>query len=394
MSEIQQPEIIAKSEMVEGPKSMEVTEKYLRLTPEGRAKINYVDGLLNTLIDTPNIELKKDIIKHIEQIESPNYEEYGELGIFPELKGVGPFTKISIFTNGEIMITSKTDNKYIVDPDTKLVVRIMSSQQKDTLEGMKNRDTNIDSKNRILTVADKYSVLIQNFENGKEVGRLTGHNGCIRSLCDLSDGKIVSVSDDKTIRIWDPETCKEVKIIQTDTWVNTLNILPDDRIVTSNRDSINIWDPKSGDEIIKIPNKRNIDGTNEDIVNILPNGNIITNDDNRDVLRIIDSNTGEEIQKIVEPRIVSIHTPVIRGSMVLLGDYIITGSDSGLFRIRNSKTGEEIKNIKMPFGNSNNLDFSLLPDGRIIYIYSGHPPHIIGDPNIDYEKFSKLAYNK
>ena len=70
----------------------------------------------------------------------------------------------------------------------------------------------------------------------------------MRCLQALPDGRIVSGSDDKTLRIWSRDEAgiwqSEELVGHTD-WVRCLQVLPDGRIVSGSDDqTIKIWDSK------------------------------------------------------------------------------------------------------------------------------------------------------
>ena len=74
---------------------------------------------------------------------------------------------------------------------------------------------------------------------------LEGHTGWVSCLQVLPDGRIVSGSDDRTIRIWsrgaDGEWQNEVLRGHAG-WIRCLQVLPDGRIVSGNRDgTLCIW---------------------------------------------------------------------------------------------------------------------------------------------------------
>ena len=75
---------------------------------------------------------------------------------------------------------------------------------------------------------------------------LKGHTSYVNSVSFSPDGKrIVSGSDDNTIRIWDATTGKELEILEGHTdWVNSVSFSPDGKRIVSGSDdkTIRIWD--------------------------------------------------------------------------------------------------------------------------------------------------------
>jgi len=78
---------------------------------------------------------------------------------------------------------------------------------------------------------------------------LNGHLAKVRKVQFLSDGKtLLSGSDDKTIRIWDTRSGKQLHVIETPSSVTSMEVLrPAERIVVSagSDDLIRFWDIKT-----------------------------------------------------------------------------------------------------------------------------------------------------
>jgi WD40 repeat protein len=384
MSEISNsPEIISKSEMVEGPKSTEVTEKYLRLNPEGRAKINYIDGLLDVFTDTPDIKLKNGIVKHIENIENPKCENYEELLKITPSEG-SHVISLSILPDGKTVLGSNTGT-----------IRILNSN------------------------------------TGFEEKKLEGHGGAVNSLSVFPDGRIVSGSTDNSIRVWNPDTGNQEDIFNK-FGINILKLdtLSNDRIVYSTGDkAIYILNLNTPMEKIELKGHTDIVYA----LSMLVDGRIVTGGSKDETIRIWNPNNGKEDKKGV------IYSRGVRSLLTLPNGRIVTGSKIGLIEVFNSNSGSREKmllpiggeptveqsteclsifpNGKIVFGEQSgllriwNLDGNLeeknlegherlidavftLPDGRIFSASGDQTIRIWGDPNIDYKKFYDLAFPK
>jgi WD40 repeat protein len=109
----------------------------------------------------------------------------------------------------------------------------------------------------------------------QEFNRLEGHNDTVRSVSFNSDSSLVaSGSYDKTVKIWNAKTGKEVPIsLKHDESVISISFHPTDRniLVTGSKDGIiRIWDIEKGDIKHKLPKYSNINS-----VKFSPNGNML-----------------------------------------------------------------------------------------------------------------------
>ena len=93
------------------------------------------------------------------------------------------------------------------------------------------------------------SVATPNSLNCKK--KLHVHTGWVWSLAILNDGRLVSGSEDKSIRLWDLETTSSRVFTGHEDGVLSLTILADGQIASASKDrTIRIWDPASGNSIV------------------------------------------------------------------------------------------------------------------------------------------------
>lgn len=107
--------------------------------------------------------------------------------------------------------------------------------------------------NRVISASDDCSIRIWNTRTGEELKVLVGHDNLVKSAVFSPDGsRIVSASDDCTVRIWDARSGEELKVLTGhDKRVKSAVFSPDgSRIVSASDDStIRIWDVETGKEL-------------------------------------------------------------------------------------------------------------------------------------------------
>ena len=108
--------------------------------------------------------------------------------------------------------------------------------------------TSSDAVNAIIKLGDA--------ENGNPLAALEGHTSLVTALAFSSDGKrLVSGSQDKTVRIWDVRSAKELIRFETAGSVCAVAISPDNRHVACSQFAsvpsmtVRIWDAVKGDDL-------------------------------------------------------------------------------------------------------------------------------------------------
>lgn len=186
------------------------------------------------------------------------------------------------------------------------------------------------------------TIRIWDVETGKEIRKFCGHTSSVMSISYTPDGKyIISGSGDGTIRIWNVEKGKEIKKITENSCVYSISCSPDGKnIVSGSGDKIVIRNLKTG-ERIKMLEKFDNKYSNECIVSYSPDGKYVAVGYSSKIT-IYTSSTGIEVKKIL--KIVKNEDSDFITSLSYSpdGKYITCGSFKGIVTLWDSKNGKEL----------------------------------------------------
>ena len=187
-----------------------------------------------------------------------------------------------------------------------------------------------------------------------------GHASFIKSVCYSPDGKyIASGSDDKTVKIWEVETGRELRTLRGHSYdVNSVCYSPDGKYTASSSwDSIKLWEVATGECI------KTLSG-NGGAYSLCysPDGRYVASGSWDKTIKLWDVASGECIKAFAG------HTDRINSVCYSPnGKYIVSGSEDKTIKLWEVATGECIKTLAGHTDRINSVCYS--PDGK--YIVSG-----------------------
>lgn len=207
---------------------------------------------------------------------------------------------------------------------------------------------------RIATGSEDKSIRIWDAKTGKELRKLMGHSGPVVDVNFSPDGtKLVSASSDSTARVWDIEKGTEILQMDVSGWVLSVAFSSDGRrIVTASGDNfVRVWDAGSGRQIMQTP---------QHTANI---SNAVFSPDGSKVLMASHDKTATMWDAATGAAGITLRGQValIRVAFSPDGRFVVAACDDGAAQIWNASTGAETRLLTGHAGVAQDAQFS--PDG-------------------------------
>lgn len=194
---------------------------------------------------------------------------------------------------------------------------------------------------------------------------LKGHTRWVHSLAVLPDGCLVSGSDDRTIRMWNVMTGASRVLGRHDSCIYSLAVLPDGQLASGSADrTIRIWNVLTGiSQVLKghidiirclvvLPDGRLASGSGDTTIRIwdIPTGTFLQ------------TNLAKRCQHSGTPEVLRGHTNTVRSLTVLSDGRLASGSADKTIRIWDITTGTSHVLEKQT---GRVFSLAILPDGRL-----------------------------
>jgi WD40 repeat protein len=209
---------------------------------------------------------------------------------------------------------------------------------------------------RIVTASFDKTGRLWDAATGKQIALLSGHGDWVRSAAFSPDGtRVVTASNDKTARLWDATTGKQIAVLSGHAdWVSSAAFSPDGtRIVTASFDRTGrLWDTATGKQIAVLSGHGNV------VLSAIfsPDGTRIGTASEDRTARLWDAATGKQIA------VLSGHDDWVRSAAFSPdGTRIATASNDKTVRLWNATTGAETDVLRGHEGQVYSAAFS--PDG-------------------------------
>ncbi len=200
-------------------------------------------------------------------------------------------------------------------------------------------------------------LLEQAIERVREKNLLKGHQGRIQQIQSSKDGKIIaSASADKTIKIWDAQTGKELRTLEGHTEeVNSVSLNSDGKTIASGSTDgmVKLWDISTGKALRTFNSEQPIYS-----VSFSPDGKTIASGSEDKTIKLWDIATGKALRTFTLDQ--SINS--VRFSPD--GKTIAGASADGIIKLWNIATGKTLRTLKGHQGAIPTINFS--PDGKTI----------------------------
>ena len=189
---------------------------------------------------------------------------------------------------------------------------------------------------QVVTASYDKTARLWDLQTGREIRVFQGHSDTVRRVAFAPNGRrIATASFDGTVRLWDVETGREIWAVTAHDGaaLTSVSISPDgQRIATAGRDTARLWDAESGDFIAAFEGHRGpVYGTS-----FSPDGRLLVTTSGDKTAILWDLETGWQVRSLIG------HSDTVeRAAFSPDGRQIVTASDDKTARVWDVDTGRE-----------------------------------------------------
>jgi len=208
---------------------------------------------------------------------------------------------------------------------------------------------------RILSASDDKTLKLWDAESGRELVTLAEHSAAVIACNYSPDGKrILSASDDKTLKLWDAESGRELATMAGHSAeVKACNYSPDGKRIlsASNDKTLKLWDAESGRELLTLTGH----SAAVKACSYSPDGKRILSASDDKTLKLWDAESGRELATLAG------HSAEVRAcSYSPDGKCILSVSLHNTLKLWDAETGKELVTLEHDYKRV----YSFSPDGK------------------------------
>jgi len=221
-------------------------------------------------------------------------------------------------------------------------------------------------RKHILSGSTDRTIKLWDIETGREIKSFLGHSDYIHAISFSPDGKyVLSGSGDRTVKLWDITTGNNIKTFSGHSRaVSSISISPDGlQLLSGSYDrTIKLWDISKGCELKTFSGHTGIINS----VSFSPDGKLALSGSDDKTVKLWDISTGKEVRTLLG------HSDWVNSiSFSPDGKLALSGSDDKTIKLWDITTGNEIRTFTVNSGNVRSVCFS--PDGLHILSGIGYP---------------------
>ncbi len=191
---------------------------------------------------------------------------------------------------------------------------------------------------RVVSASQDGTLRVWDVASSETLQTLKDHTARVNSVAVLDSGRVVSASLDGTVRVWDVESGEPLQILEGHTAeVLSVAVLDSGRVVSASLDrTIRVWDVAASESPQTL--EGHTDGVNS--VAVLDSGRVVSASKDR-IVRVWDVASGKTLQTLEG------HTNWIDSVAVLDSGRVVSASWDGTFRVWDVASGETLQTLEI-----------------------------------------------